>query len=267
MPVLPNHMVRHRFRRARHLSGNCRLRHPATAGAAKEACVVHHRHAAGATGRHRLVAPLPLRVKVQLLPLDTGALALHQSGLAERRHHHPPHQTLPKETVRFLHSRQPLHLPSCLLEILERKTATTAMAAQKTTVGGVILKVMTDAMMLMHHEVVASEENLGIQISHHHHHRHLTEAPAMIRCLLKMQKCLSQVRCCQNTRNVMSASEAATTRAGAVMDAEWITIAHGHRLPPWPACHHAVAWTWICIAWITRIRPAHEIRIAGGNQT
>lgn len=146
--------------------------------------------------------------------------------------------------------------------------ATAAMAVQKTMVGGVTLKVMMDAMMLMHHEVVASEENLGTQISHHrHHHHHLTEAPAMIRCLLKMQKCLSQVRCCQNTRNVMSASEAATTRAGAVMDAEWITIAQGHHLPPWPACHHAVAWTWICIAWIIRTRRAHEIRIAGGNQT
>lgn len=140
----------------------------------------------------------------------------------------------------------------------------TVTRAQRTTVREATLKAMTGVMKLMHREVDANGENLGMQTSHRHH---LIEVAGMIHCLLKRLTCLSQVRCCQSTRNVTSVSETATTRAGAVMDAEWITIAHGHRLPPWPACHHAVAWTWICIAWTIRTRPARGTRMVGASQT
>lgn len=226
--------------------------------------MVHHpRHAVGVMGRLPLAAPLPLHVMLQLLPLDTGALALPPNDLAESRHRHPLLPTPLKETVPSLRPHQLLRHPSCRREILERKTATVT-GAQKTMVGEVTLKATTGVMMPTRREVDANEENLVMQTSHRHH---LTEVAGMIHCLLKRLTCLSQVRCCQSTRNVMSVSETATTRAGAVMDAEWITIAHGHRLPPWPACHHAVAWTWICIAWIIRTHPAHETKTAGASQT
>lgn len=265
VPVLLSHTVRQRFRRVHLLNGHCRLRRHATAGSAKEACVVHHpHHAVGATGRHLLAAPLLLHVRAQPEPLDTGVLAHPPSALAERRPHHPPLQTPHKEMDLFLHLRQSLHLPSCHQEILERKTATVT-GVRKSMVGEVTLKAMTGAMILMGLEVDASEENLGVLTSHRHHH--LTEAAGTICRLLKMLTCLSQVKCCRTTRSVMSPSGAVTTRAGAVMDAEWITIAHGHRLPPWPACHRAGVWTWRCIAWTTHTHPAHETKTAGASRT
>lgn len=240
VPVLLSHMAWQRFRRVHLLNGHCRPCHHATAGSAKEACVVHHPHrAVGATGRHHLAAPLPLHVRAQPEPLDTG-VAYPPSGLAERLPHHPHLQTPHKEKDLFLHLLQSLHLPSCHQEIPERKTATVT-GVWKSMVGEVTLKAMTGAMILMGLEVDASEENLGMLTSHHHHP--LTEAAGMICRPLKRLTCLSQVKCCRTTRSVMLASGAVTTRAGAVMDAEWITIAHGHRLPPWPACHRAVVWT------------------------
>lgn len=264
VPALLSHMVRQHFRKVHLLNDHC-LHRRATAGSAKEACVVHHpHHAVGAMDHRHLVAPLLLLVRAQPEPLDTGVLAHLASGLAERHPHHSPLQTPHKETDLFLHLRQSFHLPSRHQEIPGRKRPT-VMGVRRSMVGEVTLKAMTGAMILMGLEVDASEENLGMLTSHRHHH--LTEAAGTIWRPLKKLTCLSQVKCFQTTRSVMLVNGAVTTKAGAVMDAGWITIAHGHRLPPWPACHHAVVLTWRCIAWTTHTHHAHETKTAGASRT
>lgn len=83
----------------------------------------------------------------------------------------------------------------------------------------------------------------------------------------KRLTCWSRAKLCRTTQTAMSVNEVVTTKAGAATHAEWITIAQGHRLPPWPVCHPAVAWTWSCTAWTTRTRLAHETRIVGESPT